>query len=270
MDVTKKKVTQRYLSLIILVMISILTVTSSHALNKQDSSLQFRNILTSGRPVIAFGAGAAITSNFGNSQNFPAMGGTDEFFKYKTNNNNNQTNALFDVFAGGEWALNSPWSVQAGLDYKQIKSFTTTGTIIQGIDLKSADKYAYKYSLIARQLLAEGKFLYQYQNRFYPYFLIGLGVASNKAYNYSTSKPPFITFTRQYTNNTQTTFSYSAGIGIDTTIVPNVRGGIGYQITDLGKVSLGSATINTTRVSDSLVQNHLYISEVIAQLTWII
>lgn len=178
-----------------------------------------------------------MSSDLGESQNFPIINPvTDEFYNYSANNAN-QSSWLFDGFIGAEWTLWPNWLVQGGLGYNQATPFKARGILVQGADSISANTYSYQYGVLARQLLIEGKLLYTVKDYFHPYVLLGLGASFNRAYHYSTSVPPFLTFTRQYASHTETSFSYALGFGIDTEIVNNVRVGVGYRFVDLGQIS---------------------------------
>jgi opacity protein-like surface antigen len=160
--------------------------------------------------------------------------------------------------------------VQAGFDYNQTSSLYAKGILTEGAAVQTQDIYSYHYNVTTRQLLLEGKLLYTFKKRFHPYVLAGLGAAFNQATDYSTSAPPFLTFTRMYQPNNITSFSYAVGFGIDADLTDNLRFGIGYRFTDLGKVTLGSATIDTSSVSGTLSQSNLYASQLIAQLILVI
>jgi len=220
-------------------------------------------------PVLALGAGAASTSNLGQSQSFPIQNPTTDEFYYYFANRPTQTSGLFDGFLGTEWRFRPKWALQMGLDYNQASPFSAKGTFQQGADALSADTYSYHYAVLTRQILAEGKLLYTVKC-FHPYLFGGLGVAVNSAYNYYTNVPPFLTFTRMYANNTTTSFSYAVGVGVDKDLTSHLRAGVGYRFAGLGRVKLGIPTIDTTRVSGTLSQSHLYANELLAQLTWIV
>ncbi len=194
---------------------------------------------------------------------------TDEFYHYSTNHPS-QTSGLMDIFLGAEWSWRPNWAIQTGVDYSQASPFSAKGTFVQGADAESADSYTYHYGTLTRQLLIEGKLFYTVKKHFHPYILAGLGATFNKAYHYYTNVPPFLTFTRMYANNSTTSFSYAAGIGIDTDIHRNLRIGIGYRFVDLGQVKLGNARIDTTNVSGTLSQSHLYANEILAQVTFVL
>lgn len=222
------------------------------------------------RPVVTLGTGFAASSNIGSSQSFPILNPvTDQFYNYSANHTT-QTFGLMDGFLGVEKNLQPQWLLQAGIDYHQLAPFYATGNLTQGADTLSANSYTYYYGVLARQLLVEGKLLYNFKEVYHPYMMAGVGASYNKAYNYYTSIPLFLTFTRMYSNNSVTSFSYAFGLGVDMDISERIRLGIGYRFADFGRVSLGNATIDSTNVAGTLSQSHLYTNEAVAQLTFII
>jgi opacity protein-like surface antigen len=242
---------------------------SSFALEKENGITScYRQ--SSCHTVASIGAGAAISSDAGKSQTFPIMNPvTDEFFIY-TANNPTQTAAAFDAFLGTEWTFLPQWALQLGLDYNQAWDFRAEGSLVQGADIQSEDQYSYHYDILTRQLLVESKILYRYKERFHPYLLLGIGASFNEASNYNTNVPSFLTFTRQYQDNTETSFTYNVGVGVDVDIAKHFRLGLGYRFADFGQVKLGSASIDTTQVNGTLSQPHLYASEIIAQFTMLL
>ena len=129
-------------------------------------------------PVMTFGAGTSTTSDVGgDSRNYPIQDPvTDEFFNY-TARFPTQTSGLLDAFLGAEWTIQPDWALQAGIDYNQAAPFSATGGLVQGADVPSQDTFTYHYSILSRQLLAEGKLLYTFNQRFHPYIMGGLGAA---------------------------------------------------------------------------------------------
>lgn len=221
------------------------------------------------RPVVALGGGVASTSDLGESQTFPIQNVvTDERYHYSPHQAT-QTSGLIDAFIGAEWCLYPKWLAEVGVGYNQAAPFSAKGSFSQGADPGSTDVYAYHYGVLVRQLLVEGKLLYTVKERFHPYVFGGLGASFNKAYNYYTTVPPFLAFTRSYQDNSVTSFSYALGVGIEGDMTKQLRLGVGYRWTDLGQVKLGQAHINTLAVSGSLSQSHLYTNEWLAQLTYL-
>lgn len=222
------------------------------------------------RRVIGVGGGVAITTNLGQSQTFPILNPTtDEYFTYLPSNQS-QTAGLFEVFLGAERRVFSNWLFQAGLAYNQSGTYKTQGNFTQGADAGSANQYTYQYKVTARELLAQGKLMHPYHDKFYPYVLVGIGGSFNRASNYATNVPPFLTFTRDYANNTSSSFAYKVGLGSDLDITQHTRLGLAYRFSDLGNANLGMATIDGSGVPGALSQSNLYANELLLQLTYII
>jgi opacity protein-like surface antigen len=224
------------------------------------------------RPLIAVGGGLAISANLKHSKTFPIVNPvTDQFFIYHTKNEH--TAGFFDIFVGAEWAYLPEWSLQMGIDYNQAGHFDVKGTLIQGADILSQDRFRYRYRILARQVLAEGKLLYNFLcscNQLHPYILVGLGGSFNKAKDFHTSVPPFLTFTREYDNHNQSSFSYALGLGVDVDMTRCIRFGLGYRFTDFGRVKLGRATIDSVAVRGTLSRSRFLTHEALAQLTFVI
>jgi opacity protein-like surface antigen len=261
---TQKHKQQKSIFLSLLCIVSLLASASCVLAASQDAIEQDR-----WHPVIAIGAGALTIPNLGASNYFPIQNTeTDEFYQH-TADSQFQVAPLVDGFLGVEWRSDSHGWWQAGLDYTQGFSLSTTGTgviLTQGADTPP-DTTTYHYNVITRQLLLEGKWLTTVHERYHPYALLGMGASFNKAYDYETDLPPSITFTRMYQDNDTASFSYALGVGVDMDITNHVRLGVGYRFADLGKVSLGSASIDSTPVSGTLSQSHVYSHQALVQLS---
>lgn len=221
------------------------------------------------RPLVAVGAGISWSSTIGNSAYFPIEPDVaEEYYQYSVNHTT-QSSALGDVFLGLEWQFQPMWALQMGLGYQQASPFLAKGSYIQGADVRSQNTYFYDYGILIRQLLIEGKLLYSFKERYHPYVLGGIGSSFNKAYSYNTDVPINLAFTRIYSNNASSSFTYIVGVGLDYDVISSFRLGIGYRFTDVGNIKLGSAVIDTTPVNGTLSQSHLYANEILIQATWI-
>lgn len=182
------------------------------------------------------------------------------------------TQSFFDIAIGAEYRFHPCWSFQGLLAFSQPRSFIGKGRVTQGVDVETANQYSYRYQVLARQLLLEGKLLGNVNQFIHPYALLGIGVASTTAYNYNvTIIPPWTTMSPLYSEHSSTSFSYGIGAGFDVDIDPlkHFRGGLGYRFTNFGRTSLGSGILNTTTVSNTLSQSNLYAHEIFVQLTYI-
>jgi opacity protein-like surface antigen len=220
-------------------------------------------------PIFTGRAGILVVSNAGQSKTFPITDPvTEERYAYKPNHKT-QTRFFAGVFAGVEGELLDNFSVQCGLNYNQAASFLIHGTFTQGTDMQSENRYSYRYKARIRQLLAEGKLLYKGLKYVRPYLSLGLGASFNQAYNYLTSVPPTLTFTRMYRSHTTSSFAYSLGLGFDFDIVDSMRFEIGYSFSDFGKVCSGAASIDGISVKGTLSQQHFYANGIFGGFTYV-
>jgi hypothetical protein len=220
--------------------------------------------------IIGIGGGFSRTTNLGEATTFPILNPiTDEFYSY-TPTQRNETKGLFEAFVGTEYPIFANWLLQGGIAYAQQGSYTVSGTYLQGPDIASTDQYNYQFKVRTRQVLLQTKWMYPIRGRYFPYLLAGLGASFNKASNFSNTAPPSLTFSRTYADNTTSGLAYRLGIGMDIALMQQLRLGIAYRFANLGKVSLGSATIQQTAVGGTLDQANTYANEALLQLTFLI
>lgn len=218
-------------------------------------------------PVISLGTGTAISQDLGASQNFPSpMPGVFNFYNYSADNGV-QSTQLFEGFVGAEWHGIPQWAMQVGVDYSSASDFSANGNLTQGIDVPSENTYTYNYDISTRQWLLETKWLYLGFGAIHPYFLAGAGESFNNASDYQTNVPFTETFTRDYQDANAKSFSYALGVGVDVAMNAHLRFGLGYRFADLGRVTLGAASVNGSAVDGTLSQNHLYLNEILGQVT---
>lgn len=226
------------------------------------------------KPLIAFSAGAAFSDKIGRSQFIPIRDPIeDQFFSYAADHST-QSKFIYGASLGIEFLLNPKWFLQTNVSYYQPMKFHAHGIVTQGADALSADSFSYTYDIQVRQVLFESKLLYNWLYRsmsFYPYVSAGIGVGLNSARNYNVNiVPPFTTFSNQFTNETNTSFSYKVGLGVDYEVANHVRVGVGYRFADFGRVKLGNASINQIPTLNNLSQSHLYTNEILGQITVVI
>jgi opacity protein-like surface antigen len=217
------------------------------------------------RPLVTLSSGPVFTSDAGGTHTFPVIFGSNYFY---TRDKSNETRGIVGAFAGYVLPLYSNWEMQAGLA-AYASWYDSNGLLLQGPDSASSDLYNYHYDINSTQLLVESKFSYNAFQIYHPYLSAGLGVAFNRAKNYSTSVPPFLTFTPMFADHLEHSFTYNAGLGMDVDIPCNWRLGVGYRFSDLGKVRLGAGHIDTVPIGGTLEQKHLYVHELLAQLTYL-
>lgn len=220
------------------------------------------------QPLLSVGAGADITSRAGKLQAFPILNPIVDEYYYYTVNNRSQSQGVIDVYLGTEWDLWPDWLLQLGVDYNQPTRFPVSGYYVQGTDALSQDTYFYQYFITTKQLLAEAKLLFSFQQKFHPYVVGGIGASFNNAYRFIPYYPTTLTFTRMYLPHSSSAFSYAIGLGVDYDLFPQIRVGVGYRFTNAGSVRLGQSYIDTSTVFGTLSQSNFYINQVLGQLTF--
>jgi opacity protein-like surface antigen len=181
-----------------------------------------------------------------------------------------QHNAVYGAMIGGETQINSQCLLQAGVSFYEPTFIKSTGTVEQGVDPGSMENYPYRYSVISRQILLEGKLLANAARRFHPYLSVGIGEAINNVYGYTVDYPHFLTFTPQFNSHINHSISYMFGVGVDVDVSSHVRLGAGYRFNNRGQADLGGGTIDTESISETLKQSHLYGQDVLIQLTYLV
>jgi opacity protein-like surface antigen len=216
--------------------------------------------------IVTVSAGAQISSNLGLSQTLYAFGNT---YAYQANHHS-QTRPLLGAFVGQEYQSLSRFAVQFGLAYYQPSSaYSVKGLLAQGPSALTLTQLNYGYNVITREVLVEGKLLTNWRQRYYPYVSLGVGEAFNNVSGYQISTPSLLTKTPLYSAARNHSFAYRLGIGMDVELIPHVRMGLGYRFSDLGKINLGTALLNSLPINGILKQTHLYTNELLGQMSYI-
>jgi opacity protein-like surface antigen len=140
------------------------------------------------------------------------------------------------------------------------------GTLMQGI-VPPYYQANYSYNIESSQYMIDAKLRRQFKTLIFPYIYLGLGIASNSAFNYETNVPAYLTVTPTYSNKTIYAFTYSIGLGIDY-VMQNMSLGLGYRFINLGKIGLGNGRIRNTSVGSVLTQSNLYMNALLIQCNY--
>ena len=209
--------------------------------------------------------GVARPTNIANSSTFKSGYST---FSYGSN-----TNSIYASISGisvNKILTIAPlYSLQAGVSFHHISSMDVNGNFEQGISPPYYQS-TYSYSVNSSQYLIDAKLRRQFCNLLFPYLYLGLGIASNRAFDYSASVPDYLVVTPLYKDKTTNSFTYSVGLGVDYFVKSNVSLGVGYRFINLGKLGLGTGAIRNTTVGTKLTQSNLYINTLLAQLNYFI
>lgn len=224
-----------------------------------------QNVLSQRQPVFTFTAGTSI-SRLGQTQSFSPLDLC--MYQYKPHGSNT-TGLLLGGFVGTEINRFKSFGIIAGLSYYRPNSFSTKGSLIQGVDALSNSTYRYQYETQSQQVLVESKLYWIAKENIHPFLMLGLGASFNRVSHYQTDVPPFLEFTPNYFNHSQGSFTYALGPGIDVSLTRKFRMGIAYRFTDFGAANTGTAQIDGIPISSTLKQTHLYANQVLLQFTFI-
>lgn len=181
----------------------------------------------------------------------------------------NSTSALAsgEIFLGIQKKTSSPWYGQLGL----AAAFTGNATL-QGViwdDAQSQfDNLIYRYQVQHSRISVKGKLLVDTYYSLIPWISGSAGVGFNRAHNYSNRPIIFEALPNaNFSNRSQTAFTYSVGAGVQKALNLHWQVGIGYEFADWGKNQLGRAFEQT--LNSGLKVNHLYTNGVLFNLTYI-
>ncbi len=181
-----------------------------------------------------------------------------------------QTRGAWGALLGGEFEWNDDWFLQSGIAYYQTSPFSSKGNLTPDAGQLSPPVYDYHFKIRTYQIMWETKFLTEWKEKYHPYFIVGIGAAINRSEEYSDNVDPLLIFTPQYEDKTETSFSYSVGLGVDYDIIEeSLRLGLGYRLTDLGKAGLEKSSLDATNLEHSLEKHQLYNQEILLQLTYV-
>jgi len=218
-----------------------------------------------GQYSVGLDMGLARPTNIGRSTVFP-LG----FSTYLYGSNTSDIDSLFTgISVSKTLKMDSPDILRIGVSAHYISGMNAEGNLQQGI---SPPYYPSKwsYSIDSFQYLLDVKWSRPVRSQYFPYIYLGLGMASNRAYDYATTIPDWLTATPEYKSHTTHSFAWSLGLGVDYSVMPRLSLGFGYRFMNLGKVGLGPGFIQGSNAGTRLTQPNLYNNIFLAQLNYFI
>jgi len=187
---------------------------------------------------------------------------------YFKTDNEWSTRPFIGGFLGLEFPIVNQYNLwQTGFSFYQTRVFSTSGVDYFLSEPDFGDR-EYHYSIRNQRVMFENKWLHQIHKRVYVYLLGGIGAAFNKAYNYhEVSLEPHTPADGIFSEHTKTSFTYSIGLGTEVAFTKHIRAGLGYQFSDLGKVSLGD--YNNGNTDDTITTSNTSTNELVMQLSYI-
>ena len=221
--------------------------------------------MASVRPVVTFSLGSDSATFSKTNTNISFL---SPFYNTYVDTNSSDAEWVGGLFLGVAFNLNSIWSSQLGISYYQNSAFQSRGDQYYFGDPNFND-VGYEYYMTSHRLLAEAKLLYTVKNIFHPYVDVGVGEAFNNAEDYS--EHPYdttgVSTGAPFGNHSTGNFTYTAGLGVDMDVSKQVRMGVGYRYADLGKVGLGTSSLQAD--TNTLQKNSITSNEFLFQISTI-
>lgn len=211
-------------------------------------------------------------STFSAGPAWQGSGKTQTFFLTpdieKTYTANKATHALFDgeFFIGMQNSLSQSMQGQLGLAIAATSNASFSGMIWDDAD-PQFDNYTYDYKIQHSHVALKGKLLADMDYWLIPWVSASLGVGFNHAYSFHNTSTIFQALPNpDFISHTETAFTYTLGVGVQTALTGNWSAGLGYEFADWGKSHLGRAAGQT--MGDGLSLDHLYTNALLFNLTW--
>ncbi len=188
----------------------------------------------------------------------------------KTYTNDSISNVIADgeIFLGLQRAFNPNLDWQLGLAVATTSNATLSGQIWDD-GFPKFNNHAYSYQLNHTHLAVKGKLLgNHYLSWVTPYVSASLGVAWNDAQGYSSNPLIFEALPLPaFASHSETSFTYTLGIGVQRAINQNWQVGVGYEFADWGQSQLGIAPGQT--MGHGLSMSHFYTNGLMFSLTFL-
>lgn len=172
-----------------------------------------------------------------------------------------------ELFVGFQQALYKSFQGQLGLALAMTNNAELSGVIWDDAD-PNFENYRYHYNIQHTHLALQGKLLAELAHGWMPWVSFGLGVGWNNSHDFKNS--PLIDealSTPNFSSHTQTSFTYTVGLGLQKTLNQHWQWGLSYQFADWGKSQLGRAAEQS--LDSGLALDHLYTNGVLFNLTYI-
>lgn len=189
----------------------------------------------------------------------------------KTYTADENTQALLDgeLFLGVQKAFSKTSAWQLGVSIVSATSATLSGNIWDDAD-PEFNNYTYDYQIQHTHLAVKGKFLFTpVEGWLTPWLSASVGVGFNHAYGFSNQPIIFeAVASPDFESNTQTTFIYTVGVGVQKILNEHLQLGAGYEFSDWGKSQLNKAAGQMS--GNGLTLDHFYTSALMFNLTYLL
>lgn len=192
---------------------------------------------------------------------------TPTIVKHYTNTDSNSALLGGEVFIGVQKPL---WNFlgQLGLAVAATSQEKFSGEIWDDAD-PEFNNFTYRFKVQHTALRVKGKLISR--NQFHgiaPWISAALGVAWNNAKDFTNTPTIFEALPNpNFSDRSNTAFTYNLGVGLQREITPHLVAGLGYDFTDWGKFALGRAQGQT--LGEGLSNSHTYTNGLMFSLAYV-
>lgn len=214
--------------------------------------------------VVTFSAGPAWTTN-GKTQIIELE---PDLVKAFVANDKNTTLASSEIFLGLQRNFNPGFAYQVGIAFAASSSAKLSGSVWDEAD-PDFDNFYYKYKVNHTHVAVKGKLIADTNFVVQPYISGSLGAGFNRSYDFLlTQKIVEQSLFPAFNSHTETSFTYTAGAGVQKAIDSHWTFGAGYEFADWGKSNL--ARTDSQPVGSGLKLSHLYTHQLQFSLSYYI
>lgn len=204
--------------------------------------------------VFTLSGGPAYTS-LGKSQTFNLQSDIEKTY---TADRKVRARASGEIFLGLQQYLEEGLASQIGVAFA-LNHNKVSGQIREDAQPEFQD-FNYEYSVQNQRYLFKGKFIADTVYGIQSYLSAGAGIASNRSRSFSITPLIFQAVPAPlFGANTEISFSYTLGAGIQKPVTKNIQIGVGYEFADWGRNTLARAPGQT--LNDGLGLSHLYTNQ---------
>jgi opacity protein-like surface antigen len=172
-----------------------------------------------------------------------------------------------DIFLGIQKQLPKRFQGQLGMAVAVTNNAALSGNVWDDAEALF-NNYTYRYDVQHTHVLIKGKLLADRSYWLIPWVSAGIGVGFNNAHHFQNT--PLIseaTTMPNFSSNTQTSFTYTLGAGVQKVLTSHWQVGVGYDFSDWGRSQLGRSSGQT--LNSGLRLNHLYTNGVLLNVTYL-
>lgn len=210
-------------------------------------------------------SGGPVWANAGETQTFYLAPEIEKTYEARKS-----SNLLPDgeLFLGLQKSWVNQLQLQLGLAVAAAGNAKLSGHIWDDAD-PQFNNFVYQYKIKHNHVALKGKLLADKGYFVTPWISGSIGVGFNRAKNFTNTPTIFEAITNpNFSSNTEASFTYTVGIGVQKALNDNWQVGVGYEFADWGRSQLGRALGQT--FNQGLTLDHLYTNGVLLNIAYLV